>query len=46
MNNIFRVPHIVPTYLITFRRVKYQQNMKNEGNICNFVRGKRAITSL
>ena len=46
MDNIFRVSHIVPTYLTTFRRVKYQQNMKNEGTICNFVQGKHAITSL
>ena len=46
MNNVFRVSHIVPPYLMTFRQVKYQQNMKNEGTICNFARGKHGITSL
>ena len=29
-----------------FRRVKSQQNMRNEGNICHIVRDKRVITTI
>ena len=39
--------HILPIYLENlFRRVKIQQNMRNEENNSGIVQGKRAITSL
>ena len=39
--------HILPIYLENlFRRVKIQQNLRNEENNRGIVQGKRAITSL
>ena len=39
--------HILPVYLENlFRRVKIQQNMRNEENNSGIEQGKRAITSL
>ena len=46
MGNIFRVSHILQLTSRAFRRVKQQQNMRNEENICQYCPRQRAITTL
>ena len=46
MGNIFWVSYILQFILRAFRRVKQQQNMRNEENICQYCTRQRAITIL
>ena len=46
MGNIFRVSHILQLISRAFRRVWETQNMRNEGNICQYCTRERVITTL
>ena len=46
MGNISRVSHILQLISRAFRRVKQQQNKRNEENICQYCTRQHVITTL